>query len=65
MKITTEHTSAFGYCCRGMRVFAARYNLDYRDFIKNGIDSEVLLSLDDALATDIVRFAEEWEARKR
>lgn len=47
------------YCSRGIRLFAVKYDMDYADFIKNGIDSEKLLRLtsNDSMAVKIVEHA--------
>lgn len=42
------------YCSRGIRLFCAKYKLDYASFIKNGIEEEELLALNDSMATRIV-----------
>lgn len=34
-----------GFCVEGLRDFAEQHNLSYRDFIRNGIDRDVLLGL--------------------
>ncbi len=46
-----------GYCSRGMRLFAQKHNLDFNDFIKNGVDAEVLLATDDEMAKRAVEEA--------
>lgn len=47
------------YCVRGMREFAAKHGLDFRDFVRNGIAAEDLLATGDGMALKIVRAAEE------
>ncbi len=37
-----RHCRELGYCNRGMRAWAARVGLDWADFLKNGIDAEIL-----------------------
>jgi len=41
--VRIEHCRKLLYCSRGIRELFARYNLDYGDFLANGIDSQVLL----------------------
>ena len=41
--VRMEHCRSAGYCARGVRELAARYNLDYAKFLSEGIDSEELL----------------------
>lgn len=47
-----------GYCSNMAREFFKAHDLDWRDFIKNGIDSEVLLSTGDILACRLVEYVE-------
>ena len=46
-----------GYCITGMRLFFRKYNLDFRDFMKNGIEASVLLELNDSMANKVVEAA--------
>jgi len=45
IKVTVDDAAALGYCASGMRAFCLRHNLNYIDFVKNGIDSQQLLEL--------------------
>lgn len=64
MIIRLEHCRAItgpngkGYCSRGMREFAQVHNLDWEDFLQNGIDSEVLGAIDDAMVKKVIAEAE-------
>ena len=51
------------YCHRGARAFAQRHNLDWQDFVKNGIDAEVLRQTGDAMAVRIVEAVEQRDGR--
>jgi len=42
------------FCSRGIRLFCAKYGIDYSDFIKNGIDADKLLSYNDSMANQVV-----------
>ena len=42
------------YCSKGIRVFCKKYKLDYIDFLKNGIEADKLLELNDSMANKIV-----------
>lgn len=44
-------------CSKGVRKFFADHNLDYTDFILNGIDADILLAIDDIMAHKIVEVA--------
>lgn len=41
--VRMEHCRELRYCSRGVRELFARYNLDYINFLNNGIDSDKLL----------------------
>ncbi len=48
----------FGYCLPGTRLFFIKYKLNYRNFIRYGIDSEILLKTRDHYAIRLVEFVE-------
>jgi len=45
-----------GYCHSQSRAFFKRHDLDWLDFVRNGIDADVLLKTGDALAVYLVEF---------
>lgn len=54
-----------GYCSQGMRSMAERAGFDYLDFVKNGIDSDLLRShVDDAMVDNLIKEAEKRHARE-
>lgn len=53
--ITITDVRAAGHCARGAKAWFEYYGLDFRDFLKNGIDDEVFLATGDAHAIEIVR----------
>ncbi len=57
--VKIEHCRKLLYCSRGIRELFTRYNLDYSDFLANGIDSQVLLEASgyDAMVVDVVEVA--------
>lgn len=57
--VRMEHCRKAGYCAKGVRALAARYNLDYTKFVLDGIDSEELLRAtgDDAMVRAAVEIA--------
>lgn len=64
MKITMQHmrqvkgfTAKGGFCARGIRQWFLDRNLDYFDFLRNGIDEEVLLNSGDPMAIAVVEQA--------
>lgn len=54
MRITITDIREAGHCVSGARTWFAGYNLDFRDFIKNGIDAADFLATGDAIAVQIV-----------
>lgn len=54
MIITINHIRAYGYCAKGARTFFNNHHLSWHDFLKNGIDAELLLATGNALAIALV-----------
>ena len=54
MKVTITDVRLAGHCVAGARDWFKGYDLDFKDFIRNGIDAEVLLALNDATANQVV-----------
>ena len=63
IRVTVEDARKLGYCAPGLRIFFARYGLNYSDFVFNGIDSaELLLKTDNnVMALKAVEAANERE----
>lgn len=59
MTVTITDCRAAGYCVRGIRDWFLAHDLDFRDFLLNGISSEVLLNFGDALANNVVSRAKD------
>ncbi|MCP8465183.1 hypothetical protein NK553_14620 [Pseudomonas sp. ZM23] len=66
MRVTVTHlhsvptwTARQGYCHRATRAFFERHNLDWLEFVRNGIDEEALTATGDALALRLVEHARE------
>jgi len=64
MKITLEHvrnvqgfSKKGGICWRKQREWLVRHGINPRDFLKHGVDEEVLLATGDPVAEAIVRQA--------
>ncbi len=55
MRITITDIRQAGHCVAGAREWAKAYDIDFRDFIKNGIDADVLLATGDAMAEQVVQ----------
>ena len=56
MMITRQHLDEMPqpYCARGSRRWFARVGLDWAAFVRDGIDSEVLLATGDGMAIRLV-----------
>lgn len=54
MRVTIDDIRKAGHCVKGAREWFARHGLDFRDFVRNGIDEETFLASGDAMAREIV-----------
>lgn len=54
-KITIDDVRKTGHCVAGAREWFARHGLDFRDFIRNGIEEERFLASGDVIATEVVK----------
>lgn len=61
MIVRLEDARSLGYCNAGLRAFARRHNLDWRDFVVNGISESELSGIDDAMLQAVVAQARERE----
>lgn len=61
MVIRMNDLRVCGFCLDGARHFAEKHNINWVDFLTDGLDSDYLLSLDEAMATEVV----ERTARRR
>ena len=57
--VRMEHCRRLRYCAGGVRELFQRYNLNYMDFLQNGIPSEDLLKAtnNDAMVIAVVEVA--------
>lgn len=46
-----------GYCIKGIKEFCHRHSIDFRNFVKHGIDEEELIKTGDAMAVKVVERA--------
>lgn len=56
--VKMSHIRQAKMCSGGAREFFARHELDWQDFLKNGIDAEALRKTGDAMALKVVKVAE-------
>ena len=65
MKIKLSHarsmpcSTKYGLCSNGLRTFANKHNIDWKTFINEGIDEEVLVKTGDAMAIKLVKWAKQ------
>lgn len=52
-----EHIRLARMCSRGTRDFFKRHNLDWDEFLREGIDEEKLLATGDEMARQVVEVA--------
>ena len=58
MIITAAHVTAAGFCINlGARKFCKRHNLDFRKFVREGIDEAELVGIDDAMLKKVLEEA--------
>lgn len=62
-RITIDDIIKAGHCPSGARTWFNAHSLDFRDFLKNGVEAEVLLATGDGLAQRVVDRKREREAR--
>ncbi|WP_299311299.1 hypothetical protein [uncultured Halomonas sp.] len=53
MRITVDDVRAV-HCVHGIRAWFRAHDLDFRAFVRHGIDADVLVATGDQLALDIV-----------
>lgn len=56
--VTRRHCRELDYCSRGMRPWFAANGLSWADFVKHGIDAEVLRATHNAMADRVIAHAE-------
>lgn len=54
MRIYMSDVRKANMCARGARAFFLLHGLDFQDFLKNGIEEEILLDTKDAMAIQVI-----------
>jgi len=57
--VTHGDMRRLGYCNRGARAWFARHQLDWSQFIDQGLPAPLLLATGDSMAEDVVAAAQE------
>lgn len=55
--VTIRHARALGYCARGVRAWCARYGIDYRRLLADGVPADELIATGDELGRRVVEQA--------
>lgn len=55
--VTIDDVRAVGLCVNGSRAWFERHGLDFRAFLRDGLDAETLLTTGDAMALRVVEHA--------
>lgn len=55
--VTIAHVRAAGLCVNGSRAWFVRHGLDFRAFLRDGLDVDTLLATGDAMALRVVNCA--------
>ena len=63
--ITIAHVRAVGLCVNGSRTWFERHGLDFRAFLREGLDAETLLATGDAMALRVVEHARTQAAQEQ
>lgn len=59
--VRLEDARRLKYCLKGVRAFCARHGIDFRSFVKGGVDESILLNINDAMAHALVDAARNRE----
>lgn len=55
--VTLQDARSVYFCTKGVRLFFKKYNLDYMEFLNNGIDAQELINTGDSMALQVVEAA--------
>ncbi len=59
--VRMAHMRKLGYCAAGVRRFAERHDLDFKAFVRDGIDADRLAATGDGMALAAIEEAEHGE----
>lgn len=63
MRLSIDDVRLAGHCVGGARDWFKRHGLNFRDFLKNGLDAETALSVGDGMAEQVVQRKMERELK--
>ena len=64
MKVFARDAMEMKYCIAGQKKFCENHNIDFRKFVKEGIDCEVFLKTKDEMAIRMVEHAKKKRGLK-
>lgn len=62
MRITMTDVTLAGHCAKGARAWFKTHGLDFRSFLKDGIDADTFVANGDHLAVRVVEMKSKREA---
>ena len=62
--VTIDDVRAVGLCVNGTRVWFARQDMDFRAFLRDGCDADILLATGDAMAQRVVEHARNQSSQR-
>jgi hypothetical protein len=57
VRVTIQDARELGFCVGGTRTFLERHGLDFKAFLRDGLDAQDLLATGDAMAERVVAHA--------
>lgn len=57
-RVTIQDARELGFCVSGTRMFMERHGLDFKAFLRDGLDASDLLATGDAMAERVVVHAQ-------
>jgi hypothetical protein len=64
MNVYPRHLRKLGYCRRGTREFFYRHDLDWSEFLRNGLPEQEFLATGDAMAIRLVKVARDEQKQQ-
>jgi hypothetical protein len=58
VRVTIQDARELGFCVGGTRTFMERHGLDFKAFLRDGLDAADLLATGDAMAERVVVYAQ-------
>lgn len=59
--VKMHHAKSLNYCSKGVKHWCVQHGINYIKFIKEGIDEDIILAIDDSMSKKVVERAREME----